>query len=142
MSGLSNSVSVMWTGENLEFDGKFGSGFTFDMGGGTDKKAVWHMEYLLAGLAACTAVDVINILQKRRKKVTGVEVEVVGQRATDYPMVYTDIDVTYVVRGEDIDPKSVERAIELSEEKYCSASATFKRAGTNMRSSYRIEPSK
>jgi putative redox protein len=142
MTGPSNSVSVKWKGENLEFAGEFGSGFTFDMGGGPDKKAGSPMEYLLAGLAGCTAVDVINILQKQRKIVTGVEVEVVGQRATEYPMVYTDIDVTYVVRGEDIDPKSVKRAIQLSEEKYCSASATFERAGTNLRSSYRIEPSK
>lgn len=140
MSGSSNSVRVSWTGKNLDFTGKFGSGFDFDMGGGETKKAGSPMEFLLAGLAGCTAVDVLNILEKRRKKVTGVDVEVVGQRAADYPMVYTDIEVTYIVRGEDVDAKSVERAIELSEEKYCSASITFKRAGTRIRSSYRIEP--
>jgi putative redox protein len=129
----------MWEGEKLDFRGSFGSGFDFDMGGGPDKKAGSPMEFLLAGVAGCTAVDVVMILQKQRQKVTGLEVAVSGLRAPDYPMVYTDVDLTYVIRGVDIDAKAVEKAIELSEEKYCSASAIFIRAGVNMTSSYRVE---
>jgi putative redox protein len=134
-----NSARVMWKGEKLDFAGTFGSGFDFDMGGGPDKKAGSPMEFLLAGVAGCTAVDVVLILQKQRQKVTGVEVEATGARAPEPPQVYTEIDLVYVVQGEDIDPAAVERAIALSEEKYCSASATFVQAGVTMRSTYRIE---
>ena len=67
------------------------------------------------------------------------EVEATGARAPEPPQVYTEIELVYVVRGEDIDPAAVERAISLSEEKYCSASETFVRAGVAMHSSYRIE---
>lgn len=134
-----NSARVSWKGENLDFDGTFGSGFDFEMGGGPDKQAGSPMEFLLAGVAGCTAVDIVLILQKQRQKVTGVEVEASGTRAEEYPMVYTDVDLLYIIRGEDIDPKAVEKAIELSEEKYCSASIIFVRAGVEMRSSYRIE---
>jgi putative redox protein len=136
-----NSARVMWKGENLDFSGTFGSGFDFDMGGGPNKKAGSPMEFLLAGVAGCTAVDVVLILQKQRQKVSGVEVEATGARAPEPPQVYTEIELVYVVRGEDIDPAAVERVIALSEEKYCSASATFVQAGVAMRSTYRIESS-
>ena len=129
----------MWKGEDLDFAGTFGSGFDFEMGGGPNKKAGSPMEFLLAGVAGCTAVDIVLILQKQRQKVTGVEVEASGTRAEEYPMVYTEVDWSISFAGEDIDPKAVEKAIELSEEKYCSASAIFVRAGVDMRSSYRIE---
>ncbi len=139
MSVPKNSARVLWKGENLDFTGTFGSGFDFDLSGGPDKKGGSPMEFLLAGVAGCTAVDVVMILQKQRQKVSGVEVEISGARATDYPMVYTDVDLLYIIQGQDIDPKAVQKAIELSEEKYCSASAIFVRAGVKMRSSYRIE---
>ena len=134
-----NSARVMWKGEELEFAGTFGSGFDFNMSGGPNKKAGSPMEFLLAGVAGCTAVDVVLILQKQRQKVSGVEVEANGVRAAEPPKVYTDVELVYVVRGEDIDPVAVERAISLSEEKYCSASSTFIQAGVTMHSTYRIE---
>lgn len=74
---------------------------------------------------ACTAMDVISILQKKQQKVTNFEVNVVGQRASDHPKVFTEIDLEYVVTGHDIDPKAVERAITLSLTKYCSVNATL-----------------
>jgi len=80
------------------------------------------MELLLAGVAGCTGIDVMDILQKKRLDVKGLEVCVEGTRADDYPMVYTDINVVYVVKGKDIPAKAVEDAIHLSETKYCSAS--------------------
>ena len=139
MGVLKNSARVIWEGEDLNFTGTFGSGFDFNMGGGPNKKAGSPMEFLIAGVAGCTAVDVVLILQKQRQKVSGVEVEATGARAPEPPQVYTEIELVYVVQGEGIDPAAVERAISLSEEKYCSASATFVQAGVTMRSTYRIE---
>jgi putative redox protein len=139
MSGERNSARVEWKGEALEFAASLGSGYTFDLGGGPNKKGGSPMEFLLAGVAGCTAIDVINILKKQRQKVTGVIVEVSGARAEDYPMVYTDVDVVYVVSGEEINPSAVEKAIALSEEKYCSASAMFKLAGAKITTSFRVE---
>ncbi|MCX7839767.1 MAG: OsmC family protein, partial [Anaerolineae bacterium] len=68
----------------------------------------------------CTGMDIIEILHKKRLDVKGLEVKVTGTRAETYPMVYTELDVTYIVRGKDIPASAVEQAIKLSEEKYCS----------------------
>lgn len=139
MSVEKNSARVEWKGEALEFKGSLGSGYTFDLGGGPEKKGGSPMEFLLSGVVGCTAIDVINILKKQRQKVTGLTVEATGARAEEYPMVYTDVDVLYVVHGEGIKPASVEKAIALSEEKYCSASAMFKLAGATITTSFRVE---
>ena len=139
MSGPTNSARMVWKGEALEFQGSVGSGYTFDVSGGDDKTGAGPMEILLAGVAGCTAIDVVLILQKQRQKVAGVEVEATGVRAIENPKVYTDVELIYIVRGDDIDPQAVERAISLSEEKYCSASNMFLQAGVTMRSTYRIE---
>ena len=133
-----NSAKVVWKGDGLNFKGQVGSGYEFDVGGGPNKVGGSPMEYLLIGLAGCTAVDVVGMLEKQRQKVLGLEVESVGLRADDYPMVYTDVTVTYRVRGIDIDPRAVARAIQLSEEKYCSASAMFMRSGANMELNFEI----
>ena len=74
-------------------------------------------------MAGCTAIDIVNILDKKRKHLTDFRVEVQGKRADDHPKIYTDITIEYQLWGKDIDRKSVEKAISLSEEKYCSASA-------------------
>ena len=141
MSVQKNSARMVWKGEGLEFQGSVGSGYTFDVSGGAGKKGGGPMEILLAGVAGCTAVDVVLILQKQRQKVTGVEVEATGTRAADHPKVYTDVELVFTIRGEDVDPQAVERAISLSEEKYCSASQMFLQSGATMRSTYRIESS-
>ena len=96
------------------------------------------MQLVLIGLAGCTAMDVVSILQKKRQDVTGFEVNVVGNRAPDHPKYYTDIDLEFVVRGRGVDPKAVERAIELSETKYCSATENF-RPKSEILTRYRIE---
>jgi len=75
---------------------------------------------ILVGLAGCTAIDVLDILEKKRLQIAGLEVRVDGARAETAPMVYTNIDVVYTVRGKDIPASAVEQAIQLSEEKYCS----------------------
>lgn len=86
---------------------------------GTDQ-GMNPMALLLVALGGCTGMDVINILTKERQEVTGLSVEVDGERASDYPTVYTQIRLTFKVRGRSLTRESVERAVQLSEEKYCS----------------------
>jgi putative redox protein len=86
------------------------------------------MELLLISLGGCTGADVVGILEKRRQRVTGYEIEVRGERRAEYPRIYTRIEVVHRVRGYNIDPKAVAHAVELSETKYCSVSAMLKSA--------------
>ncbi|CAK0748662.1 OsmC family protein YhfA [Gammaproteobacteria bacterium] len=80
------------------------------------------MEMLLLGMGSCSAVDVISILEKARQKVTDCVVELSAERADQAPKVFTRIHVRYLVSGHDLKEHHVERAIQLSAEKYCSAS--------------------
>jgi putative redox protein len=96
------------------------------------------MELLLIGMAGCTAYDVVSILEKKRQAVTGLEVSAQAERAEETPRVYTRIEIEYVVRGRAIKPKAVEDAIQLSEEKYCSASIMLGKTA-KISTSYRIE---
>ena len=95
-------------------------------------------ELLLLALGGCTASDVISILQKKRVPLDGLEIHVTAEQCDEYPQVFTRIHLEYVVRG-DIRPQDVERAIELSETKYCSVSAML-RPAIPITWSYRIEP--
>ena len=117
-------VAVRWT-EGMEFETETESGHKGVIDAGVKAGGKNHgpspMELLLVGLAGCTVMDVIDILRKKRLAVSGLEVRVEGTRAETYPMVYTDIDVVYTVKGKDIPASAVEQAIHLSEEKYCSA---------------------
>jgi putative redox protein len=78
------------------------------------------MELLLIALGGCTGADVVSILEKKRQRMTGYEIEVRGQRRSTHPRIYTDIEVIHRVRGRSLDPKAVAHAVELSETKYCS----------------------
>ena len=78
---------------------------------------------LLLGLSGCTGMDVISILRKKRQQVSGLRVEVQGTRVDEHPKIYNYIEVLYRVRGKDVDPKAVERSIELSKTRYCPAMA-------------------
>lgn len=105
--------------------GKFGLTVPIDTSieNGGDSSGFSPMELLLVGLAGCTAMDVISILEKKRQKVSRFEVRVNGERASEHPKVFTNIVVEYIVGGKFIDRAAVERAVELSETKYCSAMA-------------------
>ncbi|MCS6996442.1 MAG: OsmC family protein [Casimicrobiaceae bacterium] len=81
------------------------------------------MELVLAGAAACTAFDVVLILSKSRQRLTRFSVEASAQRAEEDPKVFTAIKLTYRLAGPGLDVKAVERAVKLSKEKYCSATA-------------------
>ncbi|SDY03016.1 OsmC family protein [Nitrosomonas sp. Nm33] len=84
------------------------------------------MELILLGLGGCSSIDVILILQKSRQEVTDCVVEIDGIRASEDPKVFTDIHLHFIVTGKNLKPQQIERAINLSAEKYCSASIMLK----------------
>lgn len=117
-------VQVRWSGKRqfVAWD-EAGHGVIMDSpalygGEGTGPRP---LAIFLYGLAACTAMDVISILEKKRQSVSAFEIEVdATQREDEHPKIYTRIELTYVVTGRDVKPEAVARAIQLSEEKYCS----------------------
>ena len=84
------------------------------------------IELLLVALGSCTATDVASILKKKRQHVTGYTVEVSGERRSEYPRSYTSMKVHHIITGTAVSPQAVAKAIELSENKYCSVAATLK----------------
>ena len=124
-------ATVTWKGK-MAFDGQASSGFHLPLDTskeqGGEESGFRPMELLLVGLAGCTSMDVISILQKKQQYVTAFEVSVNGERATEHPRVFTHIVINYKVAGKNIDPAAVERAVELSETKYCSAINTLNKA--------------
>lgn len=98
-------------------------------------------ELILMALGGCTASDIVPILKKKRVPLEDFEVRLTANVREAHPQVFTDIHIEYIFYGEGIDPKDLERAIELSTTKYCSASAML-RASVNITHSYRIETSK
>ena len=80
------------------------------------------MEMVLLGMGGCTAIDVLNILKKARQAVVDCVVELDAERAATDPKVFTRIQVHYIVSGRNLNERQVERAVQLSAEKYCSAS--------------------
>ena len=95
------------------------------------------MELLLVAFGGCTGMDVISILRKKRQQVTGLEMNVKGEKTSDYPKIYKEVHVEYVVKGKGVQKEAVERAIGLSLDKYCSVGATLAKAGT-ITHSYKI----
>jgi len=131
---------LTWTG-GMSFTGKADSGFETNLGaspevGGADD-GFRPLELFLMGLAGCTAMDVISILKKKRQDVTGFNIRATTERANDHPRIFTGVDLYFEVYGHNVDPKAVERAIELSETKYCSASAML-RMSTPIRTHFEV----
>jgi len=108
------------------FTGESGSGHRVTIDGppehGGRNLGVRPMELLLLGLGGCSAFDVVHILRRGRHEVSGCEVDVDAQRAESEPKVFTRIHMRFTVRGPGLNEKAVRRAVELSTEKYCSAS--------------------
>jgi putative redox protein len=134
---MSMLANVTWV-EDRRFVGRASSGHAIVVDGSEEKQGPSPMELLLIGMAGCTGYDVINILEKKRQVVTGLEVSARAERAEEPPRVYTVIEVEYVLRGRGINPKAVEDAIRLSKEKYCSASVMLEKTA-KITTSYRIE---
>jgi putative redox protein len=105
---------------------------------GGSSAAAKPKELLLLGLAGCTGSDVVSILQKKRVPLTRLELNVTAEEADTYPQVYTRIHVEYVFHGAGLREQDLERAIELSETKYCSVSAML-RPAVAITHSFRIE---
>lgn len=118
-------AAVSWT-DNERFSGSASSGHAIMIDGGKEKTANSPMELVLIALCGCTASDVVGILRKKREPFTSLEVKARGERADGYPAVYTSIHLTYMVRGE-VAKKSMEDAVHLSKEKYCSVSAILEK---------------
>ena len=118
-------AAVNWTDQD-RFVGSATSRHSIVMDAGADKTANSPMELVLIALCGCTASDVVGILRKKREPFTGLEVRAHGERAAGYPAVYTEIKLTYRVRGA-VAPKSMEDAVRLSKEKYCSVSAMLEK---------------
>ncbi|WP_019916437.1 OsmC family protein [Methyloversatilis discipulorum] len=116
---------VKWV-DNMSFLAETGSGHMINMDGapeaGGRNLAARPMELLLAGTGGCTAFDVMLILKKSRQQVTGCEVALKADRASEDPKVFTRIGFHFKISGRGLKPEVVERAIHLSAEKYCSAS--------------------
>lgn len=139
---MASTAQVTWVGPGLRLLGEASGGpaIVVDHVLADEKRSEGGprpMELLLIGLAGCTGMDVVSILQKKRQSFTGLQVQVTAERAEEHPRVYTQIHLEYVVTGEGVDPKAVERAIELSDTKYCSASAMLRQAA-EITTSYRI----
>jgi len=100
-------------------------------------RAATPMELLLIALGSCTGVDVISILKKKRQKVTDYRIEVSGERREEFPRSYTQLNVKHIVRGRGLSEAAVARAIELSDQKYCSVAATL-RGSAEIVTSYEI----
>jgi putative redox protein len=97
-------------------------------------------EMLLFALGGCTAMDVVSILKKKRAPLKGLEIRLQGQVRDEHPRVFTSIHIEYVIYGDGINPRDVERAIELSTTKYCSVSAMVSKAATLTHSFRIVEP--
>lgn len=120
---------ITWQ-EGVSFRGETESGHAVLMDGaqeaGGKNLGPRPMEMILLGLGGCTAFDVILILRKSRQVVTDCQIEIEAQRALTDPRVFTKIHLHFVVTGKELNPQQVERAINLSAEKYCSASMMLK----------------
>ena len=126
---------------DMHFTGSASSGHLLEMdaeeASGGHNKGFRPMELLLVGFGGCSGMDVISILRKKRQNVTGLEMNVKGERADSHPHVYKDIHNEFVVKGKDVDKVAVERALNLSLEKYCSVGATLGKTA-RITHSYRI----
>ncbi len=136
------NVKISWGGD-AKFVGQSGSGHQVTMDGPPDHGGKdlgpRPMEMLLLGLGGCTSFDVMSILKKSRQDVTDCVAEITAERADEIPSVFTKIHVLFTVKGNNLKETLVKRAVELSAEKYCSASIMLEKAGVEITHDYVIE---
>jgi putative redox protein len=132
---------IKWV-DGAMFLGESGSGHTLVMDGppeaGGRNMGVRPMETVLIGLGGCASYDVVSILKKARQDIRDVHAILEAERADTEPKVFTAVHVRFVVTGKNLKEAQVKRAVELSAEKYCSASIMFGRAGVQMSHDYEI----
>jgi putative redox protein len=124
-------AKVTWKGK-MSFTGEAGSGFSVPLGtsveSGGSNDGFTPMQLVAVGLAGCTAMDVISILQKKQQDVTAFEVKVTAERVETHPRIFSHMLVEYIITGHNIDPNTANRAVELSTTKYCSVQAMLDKA--------------
>lgn len=134
-------ATVKWI-DNALFVAESGSGHTVTMDGPPDhggrNLAARPMEMILMGLGGCATFDVVSILQKSRQDVVDCKVELSAERAEGVPSPFTKIHLHFVVSGKDLKDKQVERAVNLSATKYCSASIMLEQAGVKLTHDFEI----
>ncbi|MBX3502020.1 MAG: OsmC family protein [Alphaproteobacteria bacterium] len=128
---MATTARITWVQDAL-FVGESGSGHSITMDGSPDvggrNLAARPMEMVLIGMGGCTAIDVASMLRKQRQDVRDIIVELEAERAEDHPKVFTSVKVIYRVRGRKLNRALVERAVSLSDEKYCSATAMIRQS--------------
>ena len=133
---------VKWV-DGVMFVGESGSGHSVVMDGAAEQggrnMGVRPMEMLLLGLGGCASYDVIAMLKKGRQQIVDCRAEVEAERADAVPAVFTKIHIKFVVSGNELKENQVKRAVDLSAEKYCSASIMLGVAGVEMSHSYEIQ---
>lgn len=116
---------VKWV-DNMTMTGESGSGHTVVMDGaielGGKNLGARPMEMLLLGMGGCTLIDVVSTLAKMRQSISQCSVQIKAERATEHPKVFTSIELHFVIKGTDLNPTKIAKAIDLSAQKYCSAS--------------------
>jgi putative redox protein len=128
---MKHEATVRWAGK-MTFIGKAGTNHLVPMDTSPefdgDSSATKPLELLLIALGGCTGMDIVPLFKKMRQDVTAVELNITAERSEEHPRVYTRIDLEYVVTGKALEEEKVKRAIELSQEKYCSVSAILKKS--------------
>jgi len=129
-------IITSWKGE-MVFESENASGGKVQMGTLDGTPSIGPMQLLLVALAGCSGMDIVSILEKKRVDLKDFQMQVRARRSDDFPKVWEEIQVTYLLWAENLDPKEVEQAIQLSEEKYCSVGIMLKKA-VPVRSKYQI----
>ncbi|ENV32654.1 OsmC family protein [Acinetobacter gerneri] len=136
-------TSVQWL-ENVAFEAQSESGHKVIMDGsaeyGGENRGPRPMELILMGLGGCASFDIVTILKKSRQDVTDVLCQLKADRADTIPAVFTKIHLHFVVTGHDVKEKQVAKAVELSAEKYCSASKMLSDGGVVITHDFEIIP--
>ncbi len=131
------TTKMKWAG-GMKFEGTsaFGHKLITDTSkaAGGEEAGYKPTELLLFGIAGCTGIDVVRILQKQRQELTSLEIELTAHQSESYPRPFHTIEIKYIVRGRNLDANKVQQAIELSEDKYCVVSQTVKQETKVVRS--------
>ena len=134
-------ASIQWL-DNVSFKATSESGHTVILDGapeyGGQNLGARPMELILMGLGGCASFDIVTILKKARQDISNVECQLQAQRSQDIPAVFTQIHLHFVVTGRALKDKQVARAVELSAEKYCSASKMLRDGGVDISHDYQI----
>ncbi len=129
-------VQITWV-QNEQFVGTDSTNHSIVLSTGKDGTGSKPSDLLLVALGACSGVDVVGILLKKRQNLTDLQIKVSSQQDADPPWTFRKIHIDYIVRGKGISEKAVQQAIELSEDKYCSVAATL-RGVAEITSSFQI----